>query len=513
MKPEHLKLAGIATLVCGAMSSLGAEAATSDASALATGKILSLRNMLKDAAPGMTDDTVQDTEPVVAQGDVPDVAPGADAGVAPATDVVAFAPVNNASDVMYTARTAVGQSQDSGEAPIAVPESARVPFVPDVTSTSATPADEDVPVASAVPLPVVTVVAEDQAAPVTNAVREVARAQKGVTPSADSSEPLTMSAAPDPHQVDAVPTVSAGARVAEPVTAPVTRAARSTQAVPVASTDDAAPLTHTVAKTPPARVAGTPRVSVSVAVPVMSTMSASAPVADAPDASAKGVLSTAESSFDIVRNADSRVAPTPVATRTVSGAAPPVVAHPDEASAVTASGDGMLQRAAVSLKSTVDLTAQPAKPLVTKHDDADPAWASADLVAVDSERLDSMRGGFDLPSGLVVSFGISRAAFVNGNLVSSTSFNIPNIAQMTPQQAQMLANANTGAVVQNGLNNTVQPGALPGLTGSVIQNSLNNQQVQALTTINTTVNSLAAFKAFNIGSTVNSALATAVRPR
>jgi hypothetical protein len=182
---------------------------------------------------------------------------------------------------------------------------------------------------------------------------------------------------------------------------------------------------------------------------------------------------------------------------------------------VAASGEGVLKRAAVSLKSSsVDPTAQPAKkPLVTKHDEEDPAWASADLVAVDTERLDNMRGGFDLPSGLVVSFGISRAAFVNGNLVSSTSFNIPNIAQMTPAQAQMLANANTGAVVQNGLNNTVQPGALPGLTGSVIQNSLNNQQVQALTTINTTVNSLAAFKAFNIGSTVNSALATAVRPR
>jgi hypothetical protein len=181
---------------------------------------------------------------------------------------------------------------------------------------------------------------------------------------------------------------------------------------------------------------------------------------------------------------------------------------------VTASsGEGLLERAAVSLKSTVDLTAQPAKPHVTKHNDEDPAWASADLVAVDSDRLDSMRGGFDLPSGLVVSFGISREAFVNGNLVASTSFNIPNIAQMTPQQAQLLANANTGALVQNGLNNTVAPGGLPALTGSVIQNSLSNQQVAALTTINTSVNSLAAFKAFNIGSTLNSALMTAVRPR
>jgi hypothetical protein len=124
-----------------------------------------------------------------------------------------------------------------------------------------------------------------------------------------------------------------------------------------------------------------------------------------------------------------------------------------------------------------------------------------------------MRGGFDGGSGLVVSFGITREAFVNGNLVTSTSFNIPNIAQMTPQQAQMLANANAGALIQNGLNNTVQPGGLPGVTGAVIQNTLSNQQIQALTTINTTVNSLAAFKSLNLGQTLNSALLSAVRPR
>jgi hypothetical protein len=118
-----------------------------------------------------------------------------------------------------------------------------------------------------------------------------------------------------------------------------------------------------------------------------------------------------------------------------------------------------------------------------------------------------------LPSGLVVSFGISRAAFVNGNLVAQTSFNIPDIANMTAQQAQMLANANTAALVQVGPHNSMQQGALPGLSGAVIQNSLNNQQIQALTTINAGVNSLGAFKAMNFLSTMNSALAGAVRPR
>ena len=59
----------------------------------------------------------------------------------------------------------------------------------------------------------------------------------------------------------------------------------------------------------------------------------------------------------------------------------------------------------------------------------------------------------------------------------------------------------------------MQQGALPGLTGAVIQNSLNNQQIQALTTINAGVNSLGAFKAMNVLSTLNSALAGVVRPR
>jgi hypothetical protein len=159
----------------------------------------------------------------------------------------------------------------------------------------------------------------------------------------------------------------------------------------------------------------------------------------------------------------------------------------------------------------IAVTANAAQP--PKNRDEDRAWSSPELVVVKNDRLDDMRGGFDLPSGLVVSFGISRAAFVNGNLVNSTSFNIPDIANMTPQQAQMLASANSGALIQNGPGNAVQSGGLPNLSGAVIQNTLSNQQIQALTTINTTVNSLSAFKVMNLGTTLNSALTNMVRPR
>lgn len=250
----------------------------------------------------------------------------------------------------------------------------------------------------------------------------------------------------------------------------------------------------------------------------------------------------AEASVPVAASAESEGAQTVNVTISLAGDAPPVtaslasnVAHVADVAATPATGGARRDRAALKLGGVADVVTVPAHhmqlantdahalgtaverrpvaPRAAQTDDADPAWASADLVAVNNDRLDNMRGGFDLPSGLVVSFGISREAFVNGNLVASTSFNIPNIAQMTPQQAQMLANANTGALIQTGLNNTVQPGALPGLTGAVIQNTLSNQQIQALTTINTTVNSLGAFKALNLGQTLNSALLSAVRPR
>ena len=534
MKPEHLKLAGIATLVCGAMSSFGAEAATSDPSVLATGRVLSLRNTSTDPALGMTDDTAQDTEPAM-QGDMPDgVAPEADAGagVAPAADA--------ASDGVYTARTAVWQSPDSDETSVARPASAHLRYVPTVFSVPAVSADESsAPVASVVPdsqdpqdshampaastgdvasahdvAPVSNVAPADHVEPVLNVAPDVVHAQDDPAASADHSS-AAADAARDALPVDETPTVSTSA-TAVPATVAATHARHvaHTPHRPVVSADDGVPVKDAVL--PSARVADTPRMSVSVAVPAMCAVPNTARVPNAPDDLARQpIVSTSAMSSNVARNADSAAVPARSAARTTPDAVSPNVAHSNEAAPVTASSaEGLLERAAVSLKSTVDLAAQPAMPHAAKHDDdEDPAWASADLVAVDSDRLDSMRGGFDLPSGLVVSFGISREAFVNGNLVASTSFNIPNIAQMTPQQAQMLANANTGALVQNGLNNTVAPGALPALTGSVIQNSLNNQQVQALTTINTSVNSLAAFKASNIGMTLNSALISAVRPR
>jgi hypothetical protein len=170
-----------------------------------------------------------------------------------------------------------------------------------------------------------------------------------------------------------------------------------------------------------------------------------------------------------------------------------------------------------SAQNSVDVqTATPgipaAHPQTQAGKDDSGGWSSEQVALVSNDKLDTMRGGFEMPSGLIVSFGITREAFVNGTLVSSAAVNIPDIAHMTAQQAQMLVAVNAAGLIQNGAGNVVQ-GTLPQLGGTTIQNTLSNQQIQALTTISTTVNSLAMFQGLNIANTLNSALTSAIHPR
>jgi hypothetical protein len=114
---------------------------------------------------------------------------------------------------------------------------------------------------------------------------------------------------------------------------------------------------------------------------------------------------------------------------------------------------------------------------------------------VPNERLDGVRGGFDLGGGLEASLGIERAVYIDGNLVTYTSVNIPDLARMTTQQAMALASALSTIDVQNGPGNTFNPSSLGSTTAAtVIQNTLNNQTIRSLTTLNVTVNTLNAFR-------------------
>ena len=131
----------------------------------------------------------------------------------------------------------------------------------------------------------------------------------------------------------------------------------------------------------------------------------------------------------------------------------------------------------------------------------------ADWTPVSEDALDDMRGGFDLGNGLVASFGIDRAVYVNGNLITSTSFNVPDIAHITTTQAAAMNSAlNSVSLTQVGPNNTFNPGTLGQTTaGTVIQNTLNNQNIQSITTLNTSVNSLNAFRQANFQSALQQA--------
>lgn len=119
-------------------------------------------------------------------------------------------------------------------------------------------------------------------------------------------------------------------------------------------------------------------------------------------------------------------------------------------------------------------------------------------VPVEPARLDGMRGGFSLPSGLVVSFGFQRLAWVDGELVASLRIEIPDLANITPEQAEELARLRRVELVQVGPGNHYDPGSGPG-AGLVIQNTLDGVQIQVSTTIDAASNGLGLLQAMNFG--------------
>ncbi len=143
-------------------------------------------------------------------------------------------------------------------------------------------------------------------------------------------------------------------------------------------------------------------------------------------------------------------------------------------------------------------------------------FRSDEWVAASDEKLDSLRGGFETNSGLLVSFGINRVVSINGDIVSKTSFNLPDVSSITREQARVVNSAIAdGGLVQNGAGNFVDAGSIFKLeaAGTLIQNSLNDQKIQALTIINTGVNSLGVWKSINTQNVLNDALLGSMRMR
>lgn len=125
-------------------------------------------------------------------------------------------------------------------------------------------------------------------------------------------------------------------------------------------------------------------------------------------------------------------------------------------------------------------------------------------IPVDPARLAEMRGGLMMPSGMVLSFGIERLVYVNGQLVASATLQIPDLGRMTADQASALAAINEGRVVQIGEGNRIDPGA--GGNALVIQNTLDGQAISALTTLNVGVGTLGMLQEINTYDALHNAL-------
>lgn len=171
--------------------------------------------------------------------------------------------------------------------------------------------------------------------------------------------------------------------------------------------------------------------------------------------------------------------------------------------------------------------------LATLASGAQAAPPSADKVwmTVGDQTLDSLRGGFSMGEGVLVSFGITRAVFINGALITETTLNVGRMPDLTPAQAtQMSLQLKTLSLVQNGPGNTFAPGSSPttgspiaagptvitvaGTTaGTIIQNSLSNQQISYQTIVNANSNGLGMVRSLNLHDTLTEAIQQSIGQR
>ena len=134
-------------------------------------------------------------------------------------------------------------------------------------------------------------------------------------------------------------------------------------------------------------------------------------------------------------------------------------------------------------------------------------------MAVSDDMLESQRGGFDLGAGLLVSFGITRSVYINGELATQTTLNFGQLDKITAGQAMELSRQLTALnLVQNGPGNTVE-GPIGGIGGTVIQNTLSNQQITNHTVINTQTNGMSLMKEMNSAAAITEGITRAVGGR
>ena len=132
-------------------------------------------------------------------------------------------------------------------------------------------------------------------------------------------------------------------------------------------------------------------------------------------------------------------------------------------------------------------------------------------MAVSDTSLGGVRGGYS-GNGLNISFGIERAVYINGSLVTTTSLNFGDLGQIAAGRGATSLDAGTIQLIQNGVGNSVATGSIsPTSIGTVIQNTLDGQNIQNMTVINATVNSLSLLRSMNLGSSLRGAVIDSLR--
>ncbi len=132
-------------------------------------------------------------------------------------------------------------------------------------------------------------------------------------------------------------------------------------------------------------------------------------------------------------------------------------------------------------------------------------------VAVSENALDRVRGGFS-GDGLNISFGIERAVYVNGALVTTTSLNVSDLGRVSAGRGTASYDIGSMGLVQSGAGNVVAPVNMSaGAISTVVQNTLDGQKIQNVTVINATVNSLGVLRGLNLQSSLRGAVIDSLR--
>lgn len=114
------------------------------------------------------------------------------------------------------------------------------------------------------------------------------------------------------------------------------------------------------------------------------------------------------------------------------------------------------------------------------------------------------------PKGLAVSFGIERAVYGNGNLVTTTSLNISGLGPGASPGAVELASRGSSQI-RIGPGNVAMAPVSATTLGTIVQNTLDGQRIQNVTTVNATVNGVQQLRSQTLEWSLRSAVIDSLR--